>query len=146
MRPECGFQMAANWPYIRKKIIKSQFADMTSSLSLLLLLLFFWLSVLFLSSLIIGPSFMSISWLVLELWQFFIYIGLTRNPEIGNTPVWILHDIWRLGRVSTTKFGTYVSNKMLLNTAKCQGYSFYCFWVIKWKPTGGLEIPPPHPD
>ena len=26
---------------------------------------------------------------------------------------------------------------MLLNAAKCQGYTFYCFWVIKGKPTGG---------
>ena len=26
---------------------------------------------------------------------------------------------------------------MLLNAAKCQGYSLYCFWVIKWKPIGG---------
>ena len=26
---------------------------------------------------------------------------------------------------------------MLLNAAKFQGYSFYCFWVIKGKPTGG---------
>ena len=35
---------------------------------------------------------------------------------------------------------------MLLNAAKCQGYSFYRFWVIKGKPTGGelhLHIPPP---
>ena len=49
-----------------------------------------------------------------------IYKGLTRNPEIGNTPV--LLNIWRLGRVRDTKFGTNVSSKMLLNTAKCQGY------------------------
>ena len=26
---------------------------------------------------------------------------------------------------------------MLLNAAKCQGYSFVGFWVIKEKPTGG---------
>ena len=26
---------------------------------------------------------------------------------------------------------------MLLNAAKCQGYSFYGFWIIKGKPTGG---------
>ena len=64
------------------------------------------------------------------------YKGLTRNPEIGNTPVWVLPNIWRLGRVMDTKFGTNVSNKMLLNAAKCQGYSFYCFWVIKGIPTG----------
>ena len=34
---------------------------------------------------------------------------------------------------------------MLLNTAKCLGYSFYRFWVIKEKPTGTkiTKLPPP---
>ena len=32
---------------------------------------------------------------------------------------------------------------MLLNAAKCQGYNFYCFWVIKGKPTEGDKITPP---
>ena len=36
----------------------------------------------------------------------FFYKGLTRNPEIGNTAVWVLPNIWRLGRVMDTKFGT----------------------------------------
>ena len=36
-----------------------------------------------------------------------------------------------------TKFGTNVFNRMLLNAAKSQGYSFYRFGVIKGKPTGG---------
>ena len=66
----------------------------------------------------------------------FFYKGLTRNPEIGNSPVWVLPNIWRLGRVMNSKLGTNVSNRMLLNAAKFQGYSFYCFWVIKRKPTG----------
>ena len=73
-----------------------------------------------------------------------IYTGLTRNLEIGNAPVWVLSNIWRLEWVRTTKFFMNVSNKELLNTAKCQGYSFYCFWVIKGKPTGegkGKETP-----
>ena len=65
------------------------------------------------------------------------YKGLTRNLKIGNTPLWVLPNIWRLGRVMNTKYGTNVSNKMLLNAAKCQSYSFYRFWVIKGKPTGG---------
>ena len=65
------------------------------------------------------------------------YKGLTRNPEIGNTPVWVSPIIWRLGRVRNTKLGTNASNKMLLNAAKCQGYGFYRFWVIKGKPTKG---------
>ena len=76
---------------------------------------------------------------------------LTRNPEIGNIPVWVLPSIWRLGQVLDTKFGMNVSNRMLLNAAKYQGYSFYRFWVIKGKSTwvGGKTIPPApptHPD
>ena len=63
------------------------------------------------------------------------YKGLTRKPEIGNTPVCVLPNIWRLGRVRNTKFGMNISNKMLLNAAKCQGYSFYPVSVIKGKPT-----------
>ena len=59
---------------------------------------------------------------------------MTRNWEIGNTPIWILANIWRLGQVRNNKFGTNVSNKILLNAAKCQGCSsFYHFWVIKNK-------------
>ena len=42
-----------------------------------------------------------------------------------------------------TKFGTNAANKMLLNAAKFQGYSFYNFWVIKGKPFGGKNYPPP---
>ena len=70
---------------------------------------------------------------------------LTRNPEIGNTSVWVLPNIWRLGQVRNTKFGTNVSNKILLDTAKCQGYSFYHFWFIKGKPTECNIIPLPPP-
>ena len=60
----------------------------------------------------------------------FFYRKLTKNPEVGNTPVWFLPDIWRLGRVNDTKFGASVSNKinkMGPHAAKSQGYSFYDF-------------------
>ena len=63
--------------------------------------------------------------------KIYFYKGLTRNPEIRNTPVWVLPNIWWLGQVRDTKFDADVSNEMLLNAAKCQGYSFYRFWVIK---------------
>ena len=77
----------------------------------------------------------------------FFYKGLTRNPEIGNIPVWLLPNIWGLGQVMNTKFGTNVSNRRLLNASNFQGYSFYRFWVIKGKPTGGGGITlPPKPD
>ena len=52
-----------------------------------------------------------------------VYKGLIKNPKIGNTPGWGLPNIWRLGQVRDTKFGTNVSNKKLLNAPKCQGYS-----------------------
>ena len=74
--------------------------------------------------------------------------GLTRKPEIGNTPAWVLPNIWRLERVRDTKFGTDVSDEMLLNTAKSQVYNFYSFWVIKGEPTmggGGRDEIAPHP-
>ena len=74
----------------------------------------------------------------------FFYKGLTRNPEIGNTPVWVLPNIWRLGRVRDTKFGTNVSNEMLLNAAKCQGYNFDRFRVIKRKTLEWGKVTPPH--
>ena len=74
----------------------------------------------------------------------FFYKGLIRNPEIRNTPVWVFPNIWRLGWGMDTQFGTNVCNKMLLNAAKFQGYSFYRFWVIKENPTGkGVKLPPP---
>ena len=95
-----------------------------------------------LSNLVTGPSFMSISSLVLKLWQF--CKGLTRNSEIRNTPIWVLPNTRRLEQVMDTKFCTNVSNRISLNAANFQGYSFYRFWVIKGKPTrGDVKFPPP---
>ena len=115
----------------------SQFADMTSPSNFFDFIFFvflvkfsYWSK--FHVNIITGSGVMPI----------FFYKGLTRNPEIRNTPVWFLANVWRLGRVRDTKFGKNVSNKMLLNAAKCQGYSSYRLWVIKGKPTGGVKLPP----
>ena len=75
-------------------------------------------------------------------------IPLNLALEIRNTPIWVLPNIWRLGQIRDTKVGTNTSNKMLMNTAKCQGYSIYIFWVVKAKPTGvgwegGLKLTSP---
>ena len=110
--------------------MKSQFADMTS------LLFFFFFDIV-------------VSFVTFSYWSKFHvnimtgsgvttilnYKGLARNSEIRNSCVWILPSIWKLGQEWDTKFGMNLSNKMLLNAAKCQGYSFYWFWVIKEKPT-----------
>ena len=74
----------------------------------------------------------------------FFYKELTRNLKIGNIPIWVFSNICRLGQIMNTKFGTNVTNRMLLNVAKFQVHSFYRFWVIKEKPTGGggVKYPP----
>ena len=113
----------------------SQFRDMTSSL-------IFWRYFVFLSRLITGRIFMSISSLVLELWPFSFMKDCQQIFKSEVPPVWLMSIIWILGRVKDTKFGKNISNKMLPNAAKCQGYSFYHFWVTKRKPTGEGKITP----
>ena len=81
----------------------------------------------FLSSLVTGPSFMSISLLVLELWQF----SFIRDwPEIWKSEIHPVSGDWSMMKMPN--FANF-SNKMLLNVAKYQGYSIYHFWVTKGK-------------
>ena len=47
-----------------------------------------------------------------------VYRRLTKTPEMGNTPVWVLPSIWRLEQFMDTKFGKDVSDKNLLNDVK----------------------------
>ena len=61
MSPESDFEIAPNWPEIGKMAMASKFSDITSSSNLFDVVLFLLLS------LVIGPSFMSISSLVQEL-------------------------------------------------------------------------------
>ena len=81
----------------------------------------------FLSSFVTGPSFMSISLLVLELWQF----SFIRDwPEIWKSEIHPVAGYWSMMKMPN--FANF-SNKMLLNVAKYQGYSIYHFWVTKGK-------------
>ena len=73
----------------------------------------------------------------------YFFKGLTRNPEIGNTPIWVLFNIWRLGQVRNTKFGMDVFNKILLNAANCQGYNFTLSKLLKENQQGGVKLPYP---
>ena len=65
------------------------------------------------------------------------YKGLARNPESGNTPVWVFPNIRRLGRVGDANFSWNVSNEKLLNVVNYQIYSFYYFSFINEKLRGG---------
>ena len=77
----------------------------------------------------------------------FFYKGLIRNPEIGNTPVWVLPNIWILGRVRDTKFGSNVSNEMLLNAAKISVLQLLPFFeLFRENQQGGGGKITLHPD
>ena len=83
-------------------------------------------------------------------WRYFIrdWPEIRKSEFFRLNLVWVLTNIWRLGWVRDTKFYTDIHNKMLLNPAKCQGHSFYCFWVIKGKPIegAGVKLPPAPPS
>ena len=130
MRSESSFRIAPKWSKIGKLTLTSQFLNMTLSSNFFNIVLFL------LSNLVTGPRFMFNISSRSGVMTIFFYKGLTRNPEIENTPVWIFPNIWSLARVRDTKVGTNVNNKISLNAAEWQSYSLYRFWVIKVKPTG----------
>ena len=128
----------------------SKSVDMTSSSSFFDVFLTFFVVVFFVS--LVKFSYCSkfhVNVITCSGVRQFFYKGLTRNRKIRITPVWVLPNIWRLGQVRDSKFSTNISNEMSLNAVKCQCYSFFRFWVIKGKSTGGRGInpppPPPHP-
>ena len=139
MRPESGFQVAPNQSSIEKTTMISWFADKTSS-SIFFDVVMFFLSGLsgywskFHTNTITGCGDMTI----------FVYSWFDQKLRNWKYPVWVLSNIWRLVQVRDTKFGMNAPNEKLLNVAKCKVYSFYLFWVIKGKPTGGNT--PSHPD
>ena len=64
----------------------------------------------------------------------FFYKGLSRNPKIGNTLLWVLLNIFRLGQVKHTKFGTNISNKILLNTSiSLFVFAYSKITLVSWK-------------
>ena len=92
------------------------------------------------SSLVTGPSVMSISSLVLELWQFSF---IRHWPEIQKSDITLSGFCPISG--DRRELGIPNLPQMLPNVAKCQGYSFNCFWLIKGKPTEGEKLHPPPP-
>ena len=60
-----------------------------------------------------------------------------------NTRVWVLPNIWSLGQVKNTKFGTNAFSKMLLNATKCQVYSFTVSELLR-ENHQGVKLPRPN--
>ena len=72
----------------------------------------------------------------------FVYKGLTRNPEIGNTLVWVLPNIWRLGRVRDTIFGTNALMKSYWLLQNARVTAFTVFQLLR-ENQQGVKLPPP---
>ena len=62
----------------------------------------------------------------------YFYKGLTRNPEMEYLN---LCNIWRLGRVRVTKFGTNVSDKKLLNVSQIRAKTWRLWLLVMFHRT-----------
>ena len=91
------------------------------------------------SSLVTDSSFLSVSILILELWQFSFIRDWPKSRK--SEPNFL-----RLRQLRDTRFDAIVSNEKLLNAPKCQVCRIYHFWVIKGKTRGeGVKFPPHRP-
>ena len=129
----------------KKMTMPSYFFDMTSAYKYFDVILFLK------SSLVIAPSFMSISSLVLELWQFSFKRDCPEIRKLGIPPS-ELPNIWRLGRVMNTKFGM-IEDRIIKCYWTLQNFKITVFTVFDllrenqlsvWGGGGG-GIPPPPP-
>ena len=140
---DSGLRTAQNLPKIRKMTMTSQFSNMMS------LSKFFDVVLFLLSSLVTGSSFMSISSLVLELWQF----SFIRDwPEIKKSEIppsefcpisgdW--DELWipNLVRMSLIECYWTLQNSRVI--------TFTVFELLRENQLGGKITPPPvlsHPN
>ena len=112
--------MAANWPQIGKKKMTSKFSDMTSSLN------FFHLVVFLLSSSVTGPSFMSMPWLVLELWQFSFIKDWPeiRNLEIHSSRFCLISGDWGKSGIPNLAQMSLINCYSTLQNARVKAFTF----------------------
>ena len=71
------------------------------------------------------------------------YKGLTINLEIGNTPVWVLPNIWGQVQVIDTKFGGNVSNKIYWRLENARVGGFTASELLRENQQMGKFIPTP---
>ena len=141
MPPKSGFQIAPNWPEIGKTTITLQFVDMTWSS------IFFDVDLFFLSSLVTGPSFVLISLLTLELWQFSF---ISNWPEIQKSEIapsefcQISGDWGELGIPNSAQMSLMKYYWMMQNA---QVTTFTVFELLRDnQQVWGCKITPLHPD
>ena len=67
--------------------------------------------------------------------KIFFNKGLTRNPEIGNTLVWVLPNIWRLEQDMGTKFVSLIQCHWMLQNSTVT--AFTAFELLRENQLGG---------
>ena len=95
----------------------SQFSNMTSSS-------FFWRCFLSLVNFSYWSKFHVNIDTGSQIMTVFFYKGLTRNPEIGNTPICVLPNIWRLGGGGGGGGGVWKPNLAWISLIKC-------YWMLQ---------------
>ena len=138
---ESGLRTAPNWSQIRKMTITSQFSDMTSTSN------FFDVVLFFLSSLVTSPSFMSISSVVLELWQ----SSFIRDwPEIrkSETPLYLSPKSgdWGELRIPNVARMSLIECYWMLQNSRVTTFTVFESLRESQLGGGGLKLPPLHPD
>ena len=90
LRPKYGFRIAPKYPLIEKMTMTSQFFrhDIIDK--------FFWRCFVSLVKFNYWSKFHVNIITRSRNMTIFFYKGLIRNPEIGNTSVWVLPNIWRM--------------------------------------------------
>ena len=114
----------------------SRFADMTSSSSSFDVCLFF------LSSLVTGQSFMSISWLVLELWQFFFIKNRLeiRKLEIPPSRFCAISGYWDELVIPKRAWMSLMKSYWMLQNTRVT--AFTVSKLLKGETNRGVKLPP----
>ena len=135
--PDCS-KLVVNW----KMAMTSWFSDVTS------LSKFFWRFFFFVF--LVKFSYWSKFHVSIITCSGVITISLRDSPEIWKSEIpysEFFPNIWRLGRVRNTKFGTNVFNKMLLNPANARVTAFTISELWREHQQGDKITPLlPHPD
>ena len=130
----CNRNSASGWLQIDHKLEKRQWRY--NLLTRRYCQSFVHVIVLILSSLVTGLSFMSISWLVLEL-DNFVYKGMIRNLEIP--PSEFRPTSGELGWVRNIKFSTNVFNEKLLNAENARVTPFITSELLRGNYGEGIK-------
>ena len=136
---ESGLRTAPNWPKILKTTMTSQFPNMTSSSK------FFDIVLCLLSSLVTGPSFTSISSLVLELWQFSFIKDWQeiRKSEIPPSEFFPISGDWdKLWIPNLARMFLIECYWMLQNS---RATAFTVFELLRENQLAGVKLPPSPP-